>query len=120
VNNCASWPSFHLLRSIVSNITRAEPNKAGALVFLSQFSDSRMTAGDTEVAATSLGERVSGGRRPTRSERTARLLEHMELQLEEMEATGHIARSSANRIGDQPPVYHGARRRRRAASEIIQ
>jgi hypothetical protein len=43
----------------------------------------------TEVAATSLGERirVSGGRRPTRSERTARLLEQMELQLEEMEAT---------------------------------
>ena len=59
-----------------------------------------MTAGDTEVVATSLGERVSGGRRPTRSQRTARLSEHMELQLEEMEATGRIARSSANRIGD--------------------
>src|ERR1700730_8738 len=45
-NNYASWPSFHLLRSIVSNITTAEPNKADALVFLSQFSDSPMTAGD--------------------------------------------------------------------------
>jgi hypothetical protein len=43
----------------------------------------------TEVAATGLGEliRVSGGRRLTRSERTARLLEQMELQLEEIEAT---------------------------------
>jgi hypothetical protein len=56
------------LRGIASNITTAEPNKADACVFLSQLSDSRMTAGRTgqtktpEIIRTCKGEVEVGDR----------------------------------------------------------